>query len=143
MWPEASRIRVFMLVPGVEIPHVCAQCDDYPCVKACPSDALSVDQRTGAVLVAREKCTACASCIEACPGRVPFLHPRDNYAVICDLCDGDPQCVKECGGPARFNAIWLVQEASSVSRKLLARPPEEMTEDVATNMYGEQAEELV
>jgi len=131
-----------MLVPGVEIPHLCAQCDDYPCVKACPADALSVDEKTGAVLVSREKCTACGSCIDACPGKVPFLHPRDNYAVICDLCGGDPECVKECMA-ARFDAIRLVQESVSVSRRLFARPPEEFTEDVATNMYGEYAEELV
>lgn len=34
MWPEASRVRVFMPFPGVEVPHLCAQCQDYPCVDA-------------------------------------------------------------------------------------------------------------
>ena len=57
IWPEASRIRVFMLVPGVEVPHLCAQCDDYPCVESCPVNALSVSEETGAVLVDKEKCT--------------------------------------------------------------------------------------
>jgi len=33
-WPEASRVRVFMPFPGVEVPHLCAQCDDYLCVEA-------------------------------------------------------------------------------------------------------------
>ena len=47
IWPEASRIRVFMLVPGTEFPHFCAQCEDYPCVKACPVNALSISKRTG------------------------------------------------------------------------------------------------
>jgi len=32
MWPEASRVRVFMPFPGVEVPHLCSQCQDYPCV---------------------------------------------------------------------------------------------------------------
>lgn len=50
IWPEASRIRIFMLAPGAEVPHLCAQCDGYPCVASCPYDALSVDEKIGAVL---------------------------------------------------------------------------------------------
>jgi len=42
IWLEASRIRVFMLIPGVEIPYLCFQCEEYPCVEACPSGVLSV-----------------------------------------------------------------------------------------------------
>ena len=145
MWPEASRVRVFMLVPGVEIPHLCAQCHDYPCVSACPVDALSVGNETGAVLVDREKCTACAICIKACPGNIPFLHPGDNKAVICDLCGGNPECVKACQ-EAQLNALLLVRERKgrvNMNRKLFAQTPEELTEDVAINLYGEKAEELI
>jgi len=142
MWPEASRIRVFMLVPGVEIPHFCAQCDDYPCVKSCPVEALSVADDTKAVIVDREKCISCGKCIDACPGQIPYLHPKDEKAIICDLCGGDPQCTKVCEG-AKYYAIWLVKESVSQSRKLFARTPEEFTEDVAINLYGERAEELL
>jgi len=57
-----------MLVPGVESPHLCAQCSDYPCVKACPVEALSIDDDTpsssalsiDAVLVDRENAQAAA-----------------------------------------------------------------------------------
>lgn len=147
IWPAASRIRVFMLIPGVEIPHLCAQCNDYPCVASCPVEgALTVSEVTGAVLVDREKCIGCGKCIEACPGRIPFLHPGDKKAVICDLCDGDPECVKACQ-KANFDAIWLVKEAQTgfggPSHKLFARTPEEITKDLAVNIYGEKAEELL
>lgn len=147
MWPAASRVRVFMLVPGVEIPHLCAQCDDYPCVAACPvEDVLIVSEETGAVLVDREKCISCGKCIDACPGKIPFLHPGDKKAVICDLCDGDPKCVKACQ-KANFDALWAVRESQTgfggPSHKLFARTPEEITKDVAFNLYGEKAEELV
>jgi len=94
MWPEASRVRVFMPFPGVEVPHLCAQCQDYPCIEACPVDALSSDPDTGAVIVDREACISCGACIRACPGSVPILHPRDNKATICDLCGGEPKCVE-------------------------------------------------
>lgn len=142
MWPEASRIRVFMPFPGVEVPHFCAQCDDYPCVEACPVDALSVDENTSAVIVDSEKCTSCGDCIKACPGKVPFLHPETNKAVICDLCGGDPECVKVCQ-EAGYNALTLVQERMSEQRKLFAMEPMVVAKDLAVNMFGEKGEEVI
>ena len=141
IWPEASRIRVFMLVPGAEFPHFCAQCQDYPCVDACPFKALSTDKKTGAVLVNAEKCTACGKCIDACPGRIPHLHPIEKRILICDLCKGDPQCVKVCreGG---WNVLKKVARRWH-SYKLYARTPEETARDLATKMYGEKAEEFL
>lgn len=142
IWPEASRVRVFMLIPGVEIPHLCAQCHDYPCIESCPFDALSVNEETSAVLVNREKCTACGLCIEACPGKIPHIHPRDEYILICDLCNGDPQCVKVCT-EARYDALQIVEEKKSFSHKLFAKTPKQLTEHVAENLFGEKAKELI
>jgi len=107
IWPESSRIRVFMFVPGVEIPQLCFQCEDYPCVKACPVDALSVNSQTGAVNVDALRCTDCGLCVKACPGNVPHSHPKGNYIVICDLCGGKPKCVEACQ-EGRWNALTLV-----------------------------------
>ena len=148
IWPEASRIRVFMLVPGAEFPHFCAQCDDYPCVKSCAVDALSVSKETGAVLVDKEKCTACGLCIDACPGRVPHIHPTEKYAVICDLCGGDPQCVKVCreGGWGVLKVVSKAKEkvmGRDRTYKLYARKPEEVTRDLVASLYGEAGEELI
>jgi len=142
IWPEASRVRVFMLIPGVEIPHLCAQCHDYPCVSSCTFDALTISEETSAVLVDREKCTACGLCMKACPGKIPHIHPRDKYALICDLCDGDPKCVKACT-EARYNALQTVKEVKSFSHKLFSKTPEELTKAVAENLYLEKAEELI
>jgi Fe-S-cluster-containing hydrogenase component 2 len=142
MWPEASRIRVFMPFPGVEVPHFCAQCADYPCVDSCPEDALTVDEETSAVLVDREKCTSCGLCIKACPGQVPFLHPGDNKATICDLCGGDPECVKVCR-EAGYNALQLVHEEPDVNRKLFSMHPIVVAKDLAVNMFGEKGEEVI
>lgn len=146
IWPEASRVRVFMLIPGVEIPHLCAQCIDYPCVESCPVSALSVNKETGAVCIDRDVCTSCGQCIDACPGTIPFLHPGDEKAVICDLCDGDPACAKVCHD-AGFDALRAVLEplgwGGGYSRKLFAQTPEELTTDVAINLFGEKAEELI
>lgn len=142
IWPEASRIRVFMLIPGVEIPHFCAQCPDYPCVTSCPVGALSVNKRTSAIAVDREKCTACGACIRACPGNIPHLHPRDEYILICDLCGENPQCAKVCT-EAGYDALRLVKERPWPSHKLFARTPQELTKDLAENLYAEKAKELM
>jgi len=131
-----------MPFPGVEVIHLCAQCDDYPCVEACPVEALRVDEETKAVLVDRERCTGCGACIEACPGQVPFLHPGDGKAVICDLCGGDPECVKVCV-EAGYRAIYVVEEEVNVNRKLFARPPLEVAQDIAVNLYGEKGLEVI
>jgi Fe-S-cluster-containing hydrogenase component 2 len=137
IWPEASRIRIFMLVPGIEIPHLCFQCEDYPCVEACPEKALSVTVETGAVKVDVERCTACGLCITACPGNVPHLHPDGNSIVICDLCDGEPQCVKACL-EGKWNALALLPREKGISYKMLAATPKELTRRVANHIFGEK-----
>jgi len=142
IWPEASRVRVFMLLPGVEIPHLCVQCHDYPCVEACPTSALSVSKETEAVLVNKEKCIACGKCIDACPGKVPYIHPTENYAVICDLCDGKPKCVEACAA-GRWNALEKIKRANTHTFKLYAKTPESITRDVAAQLYGEKWREVV
>jgi carbon-monoxide dehydrogenase iron sulfur subunit len=141
MWPEASRVRVFMPFPGLEVPLLCAQCDNYPCVDACPVEALTIDEDTTAVLVDREKCTSCGACIDACPGKIPFLHPGDNKATICDLCGGDPECVKVCH-EARYDALRLVEEEMDENRKLFAMDPMIVAKDLAIKLFGEKGEEV-
>jgi len=130
-----------MLVPGLEFPHFCVQCDDYPCVEACPTKALSISPQTGAVLVEEEKCTGCRQCIDICPGRIPHMHPTEGCVLICDLCSGDPQCVKVCqeGG---WNVLKTVSR-KNYAYKLYARTPEEITRDLAVKLYGEIVEDFL
>lgn len=143
IWPEASRVRVFMLVPGAEVPHLCVQCDDYPCVNSCPTKALSASSKTGAVLVDETKCTGCGICIDACPGRVPHLHPERKRILVCDLCDGKPECVKVCQ-EGKWDALSIVKRrGSDESLRAYSRTPEEITRELVINLYGEKGEELV
>jgi len=92
-----ARIRVVKIEPlGVDRPEVCRQCDAAPCIGACPTAALTRDQKTGAVVVDAESCTACGMCVEACPYGMATLHPTRSVALICDLCGGAPACVRRC-----------------------------------------------
>jgi Fe-S-cluster-containing hydrogenase component 2 len=142
MWPEASRVRIFMPFPGLEVPHLCSQCKDYPCIDSCPVDALSKDDDTEAVIVDRDVCTSCGICINACPGQVPFLHPEDNKATICDLCDGEPECVEVCT-EAGYNALTIVKESPNIHRRLYSRNPIDIAKDLAVKFFGEKGEEVI
>ena len=41
--------------------NVCKHCDDAPCIKACPEDAITLDRDTGIVVLDKEKCNGCNS----------------------------------------------------------------------------------
>jgi carbon-monoxide dehydrogenase iron sulfur subunit len=99
----ASRIKVIKREPvGLDHPNVCRVCAHPPCVEACPVEALRQDgadrdrPTTGAVILWEEKCIGCGACVEACPFGAAGLHPQTELALICDLCGGDPACVKRC-----------------------------------------------
>lgn len=133
VWPAASRVTVYEFYPGAPVPHLCVQCPDYPCVSACPTKALSVDGATGAVLVDPSLCTLCRRCIEACPGRVPRVVPGKSYVLICDLCSGDPACVRECSR-AGYNALKVVRKPFNTVIKHYAKPPEVLAEEVGARV---------
>lgn len=79
-------------------PRVCLQCDDAPCIEACPTDALVRDPQTNAVVVVAENCTECGICAEECP--YGAIRCDDGPAQKCDLCGGDPECVRFCAAGA-------------------------------------------
>lgn len=94
--PAAARIRVeYDAETNCYSPVVCRHCDEPACVEACPSEALSRDERTGAVVVDGEKCTLCLECVEACPYDAINVAP-DGTILKCDLCGGEPACVRFC-----------------------------------------------
>ena len=93
--PEKSRIKVERRSVALDIPTVCIQCDKRFCVAACPLGVLSVAEN-GSIHVDESLCTACGVCQMVCPFDAIRMHPSKHVAMICDLCGGEPQCVKYC-----------------------------------------------
>ncbi|MEM4487254.1 MAG: 4Fe-4S dicluster domain-containing protein [Desulfurococcaceae archaeon] len=129
LWPAASRIRVYEPYPGAPVPVLCVQCDDYPCVKSCQYSALKVDESTGAVLVSSENCTLCGACKSACPLSIPKILVGKKHVLICDLCQGDPECVKACNGLG-YSALKIVTKPEEGVSKVFLRDPYRASRDI-------------
>ncbi len=99
-----SGIRIEKKGVTEDIPHVCSQGNecDYECIKACKYDAIKIDEN-GVVYVIEEKCTGCRLCELACP--LNAIHIHEKMAYKCDLCGGEPECVKYCSQ----NALVVVE----------------------------------
>ena len=99
--PTKSRIRIIdWNNGGIFLPVFCQQCVDGSCMAACPKDAIYRDYEMDRVMVDYDRCISCKMCISACPfGAIGF--DEDHGKIIrCDLCDGDPQCVRFCDSKA-------------------------------------------
>lgn len=65
------------------------------CVKACPFDAIHVEN--GVAVVDKEACKACAKCVAACPKGLIELIPYDSKMVVsCSSKDKGPVAMKAC-----------------------------------------------
>jgi len=82
------------------VPFTCRQCDDPPCISVCQNSAISRDEKLNRVVIDPNKCIGCKMCFSTCPfGAIGFDSTR-GYAFKCDLCGGDPECVRACGKEA-------------------------------------------
>lgn len=78
--------------------RACTQCWQEFCVKACPTGALYRCEENY-VELDRSRCGVCSGvfpCVSACKSKLIFQHPASIYPLKCNLCGGDPECIKEC-----------------------------------------------
>lgn len=101
----------------VSAPIQCRQCEDAPCAKACPHDAIS--RENNVIVIDSNKCIGCKNCMLACPFGAMNLNDRESGSTIdltsipedklfciekmvankCDLCSNSedgPACVRVC-----------------------------------------------
>lgn len=93
--PRRARIKILIREDeGINAPLVCTQCQK--CIASCKREALSWDEKVSVIRVNVERCNGCGLCISACDQSAVILDPITNRVNICDLCDGNPQCVPWC-----------------------------------------------
>jgi Fe-S-cluster-containing hydrogenase component 2 len=93
-----------------EFPVVCVQCEEPECVSACVKNAIARDNN-GIIKIDDDKCIGCRMCVAACPFGAVFSFKGD--IVKCDLCDGDPVCIKYCS----TNALVYEEESEELLKR--------------------------
>jgi Fe-S-cluster-containing hydrogenase component 2 len=116
--PFRSRVKVVKLRDGLSnMPVLCLQCLKAPCAERCPAKAIS--RRGDALVIDREACIGCGVCVTACPfGAITMV---DGEPLKCELCGGDPVCVKYCAAKAlQFIELPKASEARQLEHALKA-----------------------
>jgi len=98
---------------------ICKHCSGAECVAVCPNGSLSVDPETGARVINEKECVGCQLCLNACPVSPSMIryNAKKNVCFKCNLCEGDPQCVKHCPTGA-LAASWVEADDSSKEDEL-------------------------
>ena len=84
---EKSAIRI-RSAGGMERGFVvvaCRACPDPPCMKACPTRALTL-RNGGGVILDQAKCIGCGSCAKACTIGAVSWDNSTNKPIICVHC---------------------------------------------------------
>ena len=143
---QPGRRRVFELVSGT-FPQVkrtfislgCFHCEDAPCVRVCPSGALTQRAEDGIVVVDKDKCIGCRHCSRACPYGIPQY--VDGVMDKCDTClsadpsfgqpKGIPHCANTCpSGALKFGAsaedMQAYRDLASDAMECIAENPDSL-----------------
>jgi carbon-monoxide dehydrogenase iron sulfur subunit len=96
-----SRIKLALDKP-LSIGIQCHQCSNPPCVIACLTGAMHLDQEAGRVVHDAEKCIGCWTCVMVCPFGALNVGEKQSTPVKCDLCPEleVPACVANCPNEA-------------------------------------------
>lgn len=96
---DEGYIRFFALAAQE---HVCRRCDDPPCVKSCPQEALEQRPEDRRLERSSMRCTSCKTCTVACPFGVIYPQIVEYKTSMCDYCldratdEKPPVCTKGC-----------------------------------------------
>lgn len=123
-WVVEADVGVYPHVKRAKLPKLCNQCDNPPCVPACPVRATTLNEN-GIVTIDEESCIGCRYCIAKCPYDARYMHPEDGIVDKCDFCYDRvesglmPVCVSTCIAHSRI--FGDINDPESEVSKLLSK----------------------
>jgi Fe-S-cluster-containing dehydrogenase component len=94
--PASASVRVITDENrGRNLAVLCQHCRKPLCLEACPTRAIEKGE-DGIVRINDIFCVDCGLCTMACPEAAPLKDPVSLEIRKCDLCEGDPLCVRHC-----------------------------------------------
>jgi anaerobic carbon-monoxide dehydrogenase iron sulfur subunit len=89
-------------VHDTSMPLSCRQCDEPLCVDACISGALRIDEEKNIVVIDKDKCVGCYSCIMRC--KYGSIKASGHDVSKCDLCSSNDKaaCIEACPTKALY-----------------------------------------
>jgi Fe-S-cluster-containing dehydrogenase component/formate-dependent nitrite reductase membrane component NrfD len=104
----------------------CNQCENPPCVAACPTHAIH-QRPDGIVDIDHRICIGCKACMAACPYDAIFINPDTQVAEKCNLCAHrlevglEPACVVVC--PVEAILVGDLDDPASLVAQVVSREP--------------------
>src|SRR5256714_248407 len=105
-------------------PVLCNQCDEAPCARICPTNAL-FKRPDGIVDLHGDVCIGCRACMVACPYDQLFIDPNTHTAEKCNFCANRvenellPACVSVC--PTECRIFGDLDDPESEVAKIVQR----------------------
>lgn len=96
------------------IPTICEHCTNPPCIPVCPVNAISKEDISNIVNIDVDVCIGCGKCKDVCPFDSIII--RDGKAYKCDLCNGDPECVKVC---YPYSLQYIEKQPATIRNKIV------------------------
>ncbi len=140
--PKLGNIQVYHYNPDVDIPSVCANCPDTPCVNACPVvpdpvfgyKAIYRDEATKTIRTNHKTCIGCGACALTCKTQRTGVIIMNTKTLrpehICDQCSGNSQCVQHCP----YDALSLREV--DINKEYFGLSPEEIAEKLFERYYS-------
>ena len=106
---KTPRVRMSYL------PLLCQHCENAPCIKACPEDAIK-RRDDGLVWIDPAACNGCGLCQEACPYDVIYMNDALGIAQKCTGCAHrvDEGLLPRCAEVCPHDAIVFADETDPV-----------------------------
>jgi Fe-S-cluster-containing dehydrogenase component/formate-dependent nitrite reductase membrane component NrfD len=123
-WVKTVEKGTFPDIRRFFFPVLCNQCDDAPCTRICPTNAL-FRRRDGIVDLHGDSCIGCRACMEACPYDQLFIDPNTHTAEKCNFCANRventllPSCVSVC--PTECRIFGDLDDPTSEVAKIVKR----------------------